>query len=201
MAKAPAKGRQQGRPVTASQEELIIQGYSLTGNKEETGRMTGVSAKTVRKVLAKRASSELQAARAKASVELAERVHSKAAEAIDAISPKKLEASTAAQLAVVGGILIDKLPVLERVRNELIAESGEGGKMPLPNEAAAMMRQLARKINSIEIMRIELRDPDMEEELRRAKELLETARSEAVAADEAVEAEYEKIDLDNPGRE
>lgn len=201
MAKLPAKGRQQGRPVSEEQKALIFQAYALTGNKEETGRLVGVSAKTVRKVLNEKASTELQAARAKAAVELSEKVHAKAERVIDAITPEKLEASSASQLAVVGGILIDKLPVLERVRAELLAESGESGRMPLPTEEAAMLRVLANKINAIEVLRVELRDPAMEEELRRARALLEQAQSAALDESKVVEAEYEEVDLDNPGRD
>jgi len=200
MAKAPAKGTMQGRILSEEHKTAIVQTFALTHNKEETGRICSVSAKTVRAVLAQRTTKEVQEARARASVDTAERVHDKVNEVLDNITPEKLQDASASQLAVVGGIFIDKLPVLERFRSELVADSGGVGGIPLPEDMKAMVKMVGDKVRAIDVMRIELRDPEMERQLTEARDLLDRAQREAEAP-EVIEAEFEVIDLDNPGEE
>lgn len=193
------KGKYRGKPLTPEKKEQIVQTYALCGEKTKTADLCDVSIKTVYNVLAERPPKEVQEARNKTMVELAERVSDKAIQAIEHISPEKLEKSTASQLAVVSGIMLDKLGPIERARQDLLESNRGIGGMPLPDDANAMMQMLVRKIKSMEVLRVELRDEEGDKALQQARELLDRAQRDALKTDEIPEAEYEVLDLDNPG--
>jgi len=208
------KGHQQGRKLTQLQREMIVQTYAITGNQAEVARQMHISTQSVAKVL-KEAESDLalQKARTRALDEVAGRVHGKAVEIIDSISPDDIESGlikkyddegnlvsakgygpSLMQKVTSAAILTDKLKVIEETK-KAIAQDHEGDptKMPLPGDMQAALKQIGERVQRLRILDVQFAEHQPEI----AQKVQEVAHKASLNED-IVDADYEELDFDNP---
>jgi len=210
------RGTRQGKPLTDSQREGIIQVYAITGNKRETARQLGVAESTVYKVLAElqKQPSALRKARAQATQELAGRAHRAAEEILDSIGPADYESGRIVQKDEDGnvtnvklwgpsllqkvtavGILADKTQTLHNLQEQLQNSTGSVDSMPLPADLDAAVRQIASKVKRLRIMDVQFEDKQPETLTQVLQdEAIREAVKEAPEPEPEIPAEYTVID-------
>ncbi len=173
------RGTRQGKPLTDSQREGIIQVYAITGNKREVARQLGIAESTVYKVLGEVAKqpSTLRNARAQATHDLAGRAHRAAEEILDSIGPADFESGRIVEKDKDGnvknvrlwgpsllqkvtsvGILTDKTRTLHDLQEQLQLAGGNIDTMPLPADLDSAIRQVAVKIKRLRIMDVQFEE-------------------------------------------
>jgi len=215
------RGTRQGKKLTPVERETVRQVYLVNGNKTETARQLGLSLRSVQNVLKEDTTDpELKQARARAAVKMAGKVHSTAEKIIDSIGPTDIQAGhlrndegelqldrqgrpiwlgpTLNQKVLSLAILADKLPVLEQYRAALEDDRAQG-VLPLPEDIAGAISAVKGKLKSLSVLNIQFEDENAEM-VERAKELLDKAERVSEEQDKAVDADYEVLDFDVPGK-
>lgn len=214
--KPKARGTRQGKALTDSQREGILQIYAITGNKSETARQLGVAVSTVYNVLREansRATHEVRKARQMATQDLAGRAHRAAENILDSIGPADLESGrivekdddgnvtnvrlwgpSLLQKVTAVGILADKTKTLQDLQEQLAIDSRANDSMPLPADLNQALAQIASKVKRLRIM-------DLQFENKQPESLTEKLQDEAIKAaiketpePEPIEADFEVID-------
>ena len=178
-----SRGTRQGKALTNSQREGIIQIYAITGNKRETARQLGIAESTVYKVLAElqKQPSAMRKARAQATQDLAGRAHRAAENILDSIGPADFESGRIVQKDEDGnvtnvklwgpsllqkvtavGILADKTKSLNELQEQLQASTGAVDSMPLPADVDTAIRQIASKVKRLRILDVQFEDKQPE---------------------------------------
>lgn len=188
--------------LTPKEEETCFQLYASGMNQCEIARTLNCSRQAVHVRVKKYVPADISHARAQMTLEMSGKVTKLAERALDSITDNDFARASLSQKAVVAGIMIDKSAALEKMRNEMLEAGASGSAMngiPLPGDAAGMIQAIKNRIEAIEVLRIQLRDPEGASVIKQARELMTTATNEALQED-AVEAEYATVsDLRNPG--
>lgn len=214
--KHKSRGTVQGRKLTDSQREGIIQIYAITGNKAETARQLNVSESTVYNVIREansRATHEVRKARQIATQDLAGRAHRAAEEILDSIGPAdyesgrivekdkdgniknvKLWGPSLLQKVTAVGILSDKTKTLQDLQEQLVRDAGHADAMPLPADVNQAIAQIASKVKRLRLLDVQFED-------KQPESLTEKLQDEAIRQainetpdQEPVEADFTVID-------
>lgn len=206
------KGKHAGRALGPVKKEQIRQTFLLTGNKKETARLTGVSYKSVYNVLQEPEEPEVRANREAAARQLSSKVHVEADRILSSVAAEDLDGHylmtedgdyrfdkqgrpiwvgpTLNQKIVGAAILLDKLPVIEKYRQELDS-SGNEIMIMAPETVEGMVTGIKQKIARLRVLDVSFEGSEAEQ---KAEELLQKAQNE-------IEAEFEEVkmeDFDNP---
>lgn len=195
MNKGKPKGSNQGKALSPTDQEAIRQLYLVYNNKREVARRMGVCEKTVHNVLNDVSSQEFDKARAEAALETAGRVQGVVHQAIDSVTPEKLDNAPLSQLGIFIGIGIDKIERLQQHARNLREQRSEMSLL-MPQQIQALKDGIRGKINAMAILgfRIEEQNPDLAERLDEAMQVAE------MITEEPEKPAPEKLDFYNAPR-
>lgn len=202
-----------GIPLSPKQKEEIYQVYLLTGNKTETARQCACSTKTVRNVVLHMEEStdpDFAKFRQGAIREMSGKVHNKANEILEAISPDDLESGriqvrdnegnvqrvieygpSLMQKVTAMAIAVDKMKVLREIEGGFDEASQEDALL-IPQTLDALKSGIRGKLKSLTFLNVRLEDdhPDISQRVQQKME-------DAQGVEEAEYIDFE--DFDNPG--
>jgi hypothetical protein len=213
--KKGTKGSRQGKQLTPTQEEMVIQAYAVTGNKSQVAKELGMSWPTVHRVVKKAETNlELQKARVRALESVAGQVHGKTVEILDSISPEDIESGlikkfddegqlvsakgygpSLMQKVTSAAILTDKLKVIEETKSAIMQDRGDdAGALPMPQDIESALRAIGDKVKRLRVMDVQFHDKAPEVAAK-----VQDAAHRASLNKDIEEASYEELDFDNPG--
>lgn len=160
--------RPKGKLLDAVTIESIIQTYALTGNYSETARRHNTTVGTVRrhiKAAIEDSDPEVRDVRSRTLQRTASRFVGKANDALDAITPEKLEKAALSQVAVTAGIMADKAKMLSEFTQKMDVDH-DTRRLPMPDTVEAVEAEILRHVKSIKGFQINFQDavPDLARE-------------------------------------
>lgn len=197
--KRPTGLNARGVPLTPKQREEIFQVYLLTGNKSETARRTGCDVKTVRRALANMQESsdpEFQKFRQKAVEELSGKVHGKATQILDSITPEDMESGrinvtdddgnvvrvieygpSLMQKVTAMAIAIDKAKVLREVESSF-NDAHEDQSLLIPQTIEALKSGIRGKLKGLTFLHVDVEQehPDLSQRVQSKLEEAEVVK-------------------------
>jgi len=206
------KGSQQGVAPSPLQEEMIVQAYAVSGNKSEVARNMRMTVPTITKVLRKADSDiHLQKIRSHALEEIRGKVHGKAVEIIDSISPEDIESGlikvhddsgelvsvksygpSLMQKVTSAAILTDKLKVITETRQAMEQDrESDPASLPLPGDIESALQAIGEKVKRLRVLDVQFHDKNPE-----LAERVQDAAHRASLNQEIEEASYEELDFD-----
>jgi len=157
---------QKGRKLTTAQIEAIHQVYATCGNMAEVARVLRISKGTVNKYLRKIDDAEVVELRAKAQRELAGKIHYKAHEIIDSITPEDMAKASLLQKTTSAAIFVDKEAVINA--NERALTGGEQTSTLLtPQTVEALRSSIKGQLSRLRIVDVQFenKNPDLAEQV------------------------------------
>lgn len=204
-------GRRGVKP-TPVDKEIVLQTYAATGTIAETTRRTEWSRPTVKRILleAQNSESALQDARAKAAATLAARIHIKAEDLLDSITPEDIESGripkydkdgklagyqyygpNLVQKATAFGIITDKANVVQQYEKALSADHSSG-QLLMPADIEGLQNAVTGKLQELKMLHIRFAD-DNKDLVQRTEEVIAESAALGAVADQAPDV----IDFDN----
>lgn len=215
MAKKRKKGQtQQGRVLTSTQKEMIVQAYALTGNKALVCRQLHLAPATVAKVI-KEAETDLtlQKVRVSALEDVAGQVHGKTTEILNSITGEDMESGlikinnadgtlksvkaygpSLMQKVTSAAILTDKLKVIQETKAAITQDhAADPTALPLPGDMQEALKQIGQRVKRLRVLDVQFADhhPELASQVQ-------DAAHKASLNEDIEEADYEELDFDNP---
>lgn len=214
LAQKLPKGTRKGQNIGFDEHEEILQLFAVTGNKTEVARKMGITRQTVANHV-RRAEEEgrLAKVRERALTELAGRVHGKALQVLDSITPADMESGrlpirdrdgnlvgyrqygpSLMQKVTSAAILTDKIKVLQDCRQDLENAANTGvAALPIPENVQDALGQIKQRISRLRILDLQFENKNPETASK-----LQDIAAQAGLQDEAIPADFEELDFDNP---
>lgn len=197
-----------GTDLTPVDKELIRQTFLILGNKTRTAEKLHLSRRVVVNVLKEQAETgELDKARRDSAVAIAGRIHDKATQILDSITPSDIESGreirrdadgrvvavfkwgpSLMEKVTAAAILTDKLKVIREYEKAMIADRKDGF-LPMPDDIAALAQGVQAKLKSLTFLNIQF-DRDHPGITDRVVEAMQTK-----AVMDATPAEAEVLDF------
>jgi hypothetical protein len=192
---------QTGKKLSEAQIEAIHQLYAMTGNKAEVARLMKLGERTVHKYLKKMPEKEVAERRASVQRQLAGKVHLKANEIIDSITPEDMQKASLVQKTTAAAILIDKEKVIMEAERALTQAEGTNNLM-MPNTIAGLVDGITGTIKRLGIIDIQFenKNPDLAEQVAAKLVAAEdvTEQAEVLTMDGLDGHESTEADPDSP---
>lgn len=209
------KGSRQGKTLTPTQKEMVIQAYAVTGNKTQVAREMGLSWPTVHRVVREAETNlDLQKARVRALDSVAGQVHGKTVEILESIAPHDIESGliktydengelktvksygpSLMQKVTSAAILTDKLKIIEETKQAITRDNSDGAHaLPMPQDIESALLAIGDKVKRLRVMDIQFHEKAPELASR-----VQDAAHRASLNENIEEASYEELDFDNPG--
>lgn len=197
--------RLRGKALSAVDKEIVLQAFAVSGSRKKVAEVVGLSYESVCRIIAEaRRDNSLAKARAEASEALAGRIHEKALNALDGITPEdfvttkieikdangnvtghRTEGPSLMQKVTALAILVDKESAISQHIAALREQAGgTAGGIPLPGDIASALDAIRNKVSRLRILDVqfEQKTPDLAQRI-----------ATAAADREIVDAEVEDV--------